>query len=105
MYEENNPDKIIEKQNKKAKELAIRIETLDNQENELLKELKVTAEQLSKFIEKEDNFSEKNWLELKKEREKLEQKLTTEIENIIDPKKTIQAIKERKVENHWLFVR
>lgn len=105
MFGENSPEKTIDKQNKKAKELAIRIETLDQQENELLKELKVTAQQLSAFITDSKNFSEKNWQELKQVREKLDRKLSTELENITDPLKTQKAFKERKVDNHWIFVR
>lgn len=105
MFGENSPEKTIDKQNKKAKELAIRIETLDQQENELLKELKVTPQQLSAFITDSNNFSEKNWQELKQVREKLDRKLSTELENITDPLKTQKAFKERKVDNHWIFVR
>jgi len=105
MFEHKDLDKILEDKNIKAKELTIRNENLDRETKALLEELKVSPEQLTTFIEDKENFTEENWKELQIEREKLEQKLQTEIKSIRNPLEVKKAYSERKVDQHWLFVK
>jgi len=89
----------------KAKELSIRNESLDKQVQDLLEEIQVTPEQLTVFVENEQNFTEKNWEELQKHRSELDEKLQRELANIRDPLKAKQKQAQLKVGPHWLFVR
>lgn len=105
MLETIGIDENIEKTQKKMKELEIRNSKLDRDSVDLLTQLKVSAEQLTQFIDDKENFSEKNWEQLRKKRNELEQKLDTELKNVRNPKKTLKTLKERNVDHHWLFVR
>ena len=99
-----NEDKS-QKNESKIQELAIQIENLDRETAKLLSELDVTPEQLTSFIQKEKNFTEKNWEELQAEKKKLNEKLLRDLRSICDPRKTKKAYKDRKVDNRWLFVK
>jgi len=105
MFEQKDLEKILEDKNKKIKELAIRNENLDRETKAFLNELKVTPDQLTTFIEDKDNFTEENWKELHKERNKLDEKLQTEIKSIRNPLDVKKAYSERKIDTHWLFVK
>lgn len=105
MFLSKDLEQVLDDKNKKIQELAIRNESLDRETNKFLEELKVTAEQLSAFIENKDNFSEKNWQELQKEKEKLDRKLEAEISSITNPKEVKKTYKSRNVDHRWLFVR
>lgn len=105
MFEHKDLEKILEDKNIKIKELSIRNENLDREAIAFLEELKVTPEQLTIFIEDEENFTGENWKELQKERDKLEQKLQTEIRSMRNPLEVKKAYSERKIDNHWLFVK
>lgn len=105
MFHFKDIEQILEDKNKKITELSIRNESLDREMENLYKELKVTPEQLSSFIQKEENFTEKNWKEMQKEKEKLDQKLQTEIKSIRNPKEAKKAYSQRKINPQWLFVK
>lgn len=86
-------------------ELEIRNTKLDRDAVDLLTELKVSAEQLSQYIDDKENFSKKNWEQLQKKKSEIEQKLDTELNSVRNPLKTKETLKERNVNQHWLFVR
>jgi hypothetical protein len=105
MFDQKDLEKSIEDEQRKINELIIRNENLDLETDTFLKNLKVTPEQLSLFMANKDNFTEENWERLQQEKEKREMKLETEIKNIRNPLKVKKTYSERKIENHWLFVR
>ena len=98
MFEEQNPEK-------KIKELEIRNQKLDRDTFDLLEELKVTPEQLSLFLKESDNFTNSDWEKLQNEREKIDQKLQTELKSFHNPLKSKKTLREQNINNHWLFVR
>lgn len=105
MFPSKDLEQILEDKNKKIQELSIRNESLDRETRKLLEELKVTPEQLTAFVSKKENFTENNWQELQKEKDKLDRKLETEISSIRNPNAVKKAYKSRKVDPRWLFVR
>ncbi len=98
MFEEQNPEK-------KIRELEIRNQKLDQDTLDLLKELQVTPEQLSQFLNNNDNFTQLDWEKMQQQREKLDQKLQTELTCLRNPLKSKKTQQERYINNHWLFVR
>lgn len=87
-------------------ELLIRIDTLDREVKVLLDELKVTPEQITQFVSEKDNFTQENWNELQTQRKMLDEKLTLQLSNIRNPKKTSKTLSEKKhIAPHWIFVR
>jgi uncharacterized UPF0160 family protein len=105
MFQFKDLEEILEDKNKMIKELSIRNENLDRETKKFLEDLKVTSEQLTAFIEKKDNFTEKNWEVLQKEKNKLDQKLQTDIKSVRNPLDVKKTYAERKIDQHWLFVR
>lgn len=98
MFEEQNPEK-------KIRELEIRNQKLDQDTLDLLKELQITPEQLTLFLNDNDNFTQLDWEKMQQQREKLEQKLQTELTSLRNPLKSKKTQQERCINNHWLFVR
>lgn len=105
MLEAQDIDEIIVKTQKKIDELQIRNGKLDSDSTDLLTELKVTSDQLSQFIVKKENFTEKNWEQLQERKKEIEEKLATDLSCVRDPQKSKKALQERNVGSHWLFVR
>lgn len=95
----------INKNELAIQELAIRIEALDRDIHELLKELNVSPDQLTIFLENKDNFSKENWNTVLEHRKALDEKLLRELQNISNPQKTKKTMKTMNVQQHWLFVR
>lgn len=95
----------IQKNALAIQELAIRIEALNRDVNELLNQLDVSADQLTAFIEDKDNFSKENWITLLEQRKALDERLVRELHNVSNPKKTKESFKQMNVQPHWLFVR
>jgi chromosome segregation ATPase len=102
---EQKLEQNIAKTNISIQQLMIHMEGLDREIQELLGELHVTPQQLSVFIENEQNFTQENWSELQQQRKILDEKLMTFLSNVKDLRKTTKAHKERHVQNHWLFVK
>lgn len=98
-------ERKIQKNALAIEELTIRIEALNRNADELLAELNVSHEQLTRFLGNKEHFTEENWKTLNEEQERLEAKLQLSIANIPDPIKTKKAFLERHVQPHWLFVR
>jgi len=95
----------IEKNERAIEELSIRIEALDRAAAALFEELQVTPEQITAFLGKQENFTESNWVDLQQMRQKQEEKLMRELLNISNPKKTKKTFNERRIPQHWLYVR
>ena len=85
--------------------LAIQIENLDQEIASFLQELQVTPEQLTAFVENEDNFTPSNWQDIVKSKKAFEDKLERELENIRNPKKVKKTLTELNVPRHWIAVR
>jgi|ERR1700733_5959096 hypothetical protein len=105
MFSDQNLDQQIQQRTSKIKALEIQIEQLDLQTDALLSELKVTPEQLTAFISKKEHFTEENWEELVKQKQTLDNKLSTELANIRNPKKTKRNYSSLHVSRHWLHVK
>jgi hypothetical protein len=95
----------IQKNELAIQELSIRMEALNRDIHELLKELNVSPEQLTTFLENKDNFSDDNWHTIIEQRKILDEKLLKELQNISNPQKTKKTFKTMNVQPHWLFVR
>lgn len=105
MSYDNEVEAHIQKNDLAIKELAIRIEALDRDVNDLLTQLSVSPDQLTTFIENQENFSDNNWKSLLEKRKALDEKLLKELLNVSNPKKRKEALKSLQVQPHWLFVR
>lgn len=98
-------EQTISKHDLLMQELMIRIDGLDREIKALLTELKVSPEKVAAFVENPENFTEQNWQELQVQRKLLDEKLSCEISNIRDPRKTQKNQNDRHVQRHWLFVK
>lgn len=105
MFSDDNHDQKIHLNEQKIRELSIRVESLDRETTSLLNELKVTPDQLTKFVDKRENFTEKNWDELNKHKKAADEKLERELRHVTNPKKVKETFKELNVGRNWLFVR
>jgi len=87
-------------------ELAIQMERMEKEYQELLQELGLTQEQLKKDIENPDNYSVPIWKILQEEKIRLNEKFSMELSNLPNPFKTLQRLAEQKeIKRHWIFVR
>lgn len=104
-----NKDEELEnkiQQNKsKIEQLEIELESRWREEQAFLKELKVSAEQLSTFVSNPNNFTEESWQELNKQQTQLDEKLHRELNNIRNPLRTKKTYASLHVQPHWLYVR
>lgn len=102
---ETHQENQINRSEKKIKALAVQLEHLDREVDELFRLMGVTQEQLTDFIEKEEHFTKDNWEELRKQRVKLEERLNRSLNNIRNPLKTKRAYSNLHIANHWLYVK
>lgn len=98
-------EQTIQKNELAIRELAIQIDSMSDQVNSFLAELNVSPEQLSAYLANQDNFTQENWNTLLQQKQELEEKLKRELENIKNPLKTKKTYSERKIQQHWLYVR
>ena len=98
-------EKRIQKNSLAIKELSIQIEALDRQAESLFADLEVSPDQVSKFVETKEHFTEKNWKTLREHQQTLEEKLTRDLANVTNPLKTKKHQKELNVAPFWLFVK
>lgn len=94
-----------ERNNKKLKEICLRIEKLDQDMEQLFKEQGINPIEVAEFLEKKENFSEKEWGEIQEARRTLDKELKVNLKNIRDPRKAKKAYNDRYVQPHWLYVR
>ncbi len=101
-----NIESKIQKTEKRLSEFSISLKRLDQEYQELLKELGLTHEQLKEHVENPSNFEVPIWEHLQNEKKMLDEKLNLELNSIVDPLKTQKSLAERgNVQQHWLFVR
>ncbi|MBS4169833.1 Uncharacterized protein NEOC95_000551 [Neochlamydia sp. AcF95] len=103
-----SPDILEEKLNineRKMRELAIRLEKLDEDTHAFLEELEISPEQLTTFISQKENFTDSNWQELQQQKKQMDDKLETELNNIRNPLQSKQIFSSLNVARHWLYVR
>lgn len=105
MFQSKDEKQVMEEKHLELMELMLKHETLNRDTEALFHELQVTPEQLTAFIENKSNFSDDNWNRLQEEKNKLEQRIQTEIANIRNQVKVKKAYEERQIANHWIFVR
>lgn len=86
-------------------ELILHMDGINKEIDALLKELKVSRQQLDIFLANPENFTPENWQELQKQRQLLEEKLKCEIDNVRDPRKVKKSQNDRNVQQHWLYVK
>lgn len=98
-------EKKIQKHELAFQELTIKIDSLNQQVEDLLSELNISPEQLTAFIENKENFSDENWQTIIQQRQEFEEKLKRELANIRNPLKNKKTYSERVVPQHWLYVR
>lgn len=105
-HEDQQIDKKMTQHEKKIKELSIQTETLEREFNQFLNEMKVTREQIRKFVGSKEYFTEENWEEIQKQQKELDQKLLVQLRNIQNPLKTKKTMAERKdITPQWLYVK
>lgn len=105
MFLNDQLEERIQHNEKKFQELGIQIEKLDEDINKFMGELPLTIEQLNTFLADESNFTEEEWQELQNLRQKLDEKLQRELDNIRNPVKIKKNYDDRNVQRHWLYVR
>lgn len=90
----------------KMQELSVGMEKLEEDYQELLKELGLTSEELQNYAENPDNYSPPIWEQLQNEKKMLDEKLNLALNNVRDPLKVKQALSEcGTIQNHWIHVR
>jgi hypothetical protein len=90
----------------KMQELSVGMEKLEEDYQELLKELGLTSEELQNYAENPDNYSPPIWEQLQNEKKMLDEMLNMSLNNIRDPLKAQEALSERAtIKNHWIYVR
>lgn len=104
-YEKSVEEKLYLTE-KKLKELKIYSDKIDSEFNEIIKKWGFTPNELKKYAENPENYSEEEWEEHKKESEHFFNLIKEELEKITDTRKTeshrssIGAIR-----SHWIPVR
>ncbi|MCB1112625.1 MAG: hypothetical protein H7A37_01850 [Chlamydiales bacterium] len=105
MFFESSPEFKIRQNEKKLRELRVRVDSLNKEVDGFLTSLGVSSEQLTAYVENRENFDDETWEKLQDERQKLDAKLTFELESVSDPTKTKKAYETLNVAPHWIFVR
>ncbi|MEI8125996.1 MAG: hypothetical protein WCG42_09590 [Parachlamydiaceae bacterium] len=105
MFSDDQRESHIEKNNILIEELSIKIDALDRDVENLLNELEVSPEQLTTFLNDQNNFTPNNWSELLNQRKTLNEKLLRSLANIANPKKAKKSHTDRNIPSHWIFVR
>lgn len=95
----------LHRQLKACSEAEIQNEHLNEEIHSYFEEYSIEPKQLSAFISQKEHFCEQNWEQLQQEKKKLEDRLERDLKNIANPFRLKKVYKQRKVENHWLFVR
>ncbi len=99
----------IKKNVKRLQELLKLNSELDVKEKHLFEDLNLTPKQLTKFLNDKETFcrsyDEESWEQLQTEKEKIDRKLVTDLQNIRNPQKTKKALESLNVPRHGIFVR
>lgn len=90
---------------KKIKEICLRIEKLDQDVEQYFKEQGINPVEVAQYMENKENFSDSEWKEIQEAQHLLEKELKLNLKNIRDPRKAKKAYNDRHVQPHWLYVR
>jgi hypothetical protein len=105
MFFKKDPEELLREQEKKLEQLEENNNKLNEDLRNLFQEFNVTPEQLYSFANNPENFTKENWEEMQKEKQKLDAKLQLDLDNIRNLKKTKQSYSDRRIGQHWIFVR
>jgi cytochrome oxidase Cu insertion factor (SCO1/SenC/PrrC family) len=90
----------------KMQQLAISMESLENEYQQLLEDLALTPEQLKDYAEDSSNFSPPIWEQLQNDKKKLDEKLDLALKSVRDPLKIKKTFSDQGlIQRHWIFVR
>lgn len=103
--EKEDLEQKIESNERKVLELEQQFAAIEAESAVFFETIDVTPEEVDNFVKNRDNFSDKEWEELKKQERQLQEILQREINNIRDPEKAKRHYKERDIRPGWLFVR
>ncbi|MBA3957358.1 MAG: hypothetical protein H0X51_03040 [Parachlamydiaceae bacterium] len=96
---------ILQNQNK-INQLQIHLDNQAREEDQFLKDLNISLEQLSTFIENSSNFTEENWQQLNQHKQLLNDKLKARLETIRNPKDVKRNYASLQgIDRHWIHVR
>lgn len=91
---------------KKLKELKIYSDHIDNEFNAIIKKWGFTSEELKKYAENTQNYSQEEWEEHKKESEEFFNLIKEELEKITDAQKTEKNRSSiGSIKSHWIPMR
>jgi hypothetical protein len=96
---------LFNPQENKEKDLIAENARLDRAIDEFFSEHKIDVEKISRFVSNPSYFSEKDWLRLQEEREKLAERLEKNLAAVKDPLALKKKYQERHSAQNWLFVR
>lgn len=103
---EQKLDEKIQRMDKRLKELAQLSQKIERDYQEMMKDLGLTPEELSKYFENRENFTQETWEQMEAEKKILDERLNLELDSLADPGKTKRSLSEKgRIMQHWLFVR
>lgn len=105
MFFQDKLEEKIKNNKKKALEIDIRLEKLDHDITKFLEELPLSIEQLNIFLANHENFTQEEWEALQHIKQRLDERLQRELDNIRNPNKTKKSLEGLRVQRHWLHVR
>lgn len=85
--------------------LAIEIEALNRQTEELFEELNITPAQLNAYLQNKDASSDEAWTILMEQRKELDDQIEKALSNVRNPVKAKQSLTSLNVPSYWLHVR
>lgn len=105
MLEENIEQKF-QTNEKKIAVMKMRIDRFEKAFAEFYEDANVTPEELTDYLNTPTNFDPEIWAHIQEFKMQLDNKLSSELDNIRNPFKTSQTYAQRgEVQRHWLFVR
>lgn len=103
---EQELEQTIQMTHLKLKKITLNMEQLEQEFQDVLKELDLTPEAAKATLADSSNYSLPIWEELQRHTKQLDEKLQLDLKNIKNPLKNKKTFAERSlVQPHWLFVR
>jgi len=91
------------KQNqRKLKEITLRMEALNQEIDAFFKEVGVSVEEFAKYASNSDNFTPQAWSEMEKRRKFLDERLQKELDSIQDPSRTKKSFDDHSASRNWI---
>ena len=102
---ETQEEQLINKHERKLKELTSKFDRLEGHFDQLFTEYHISKDELSAFLEDPAHFDHQTWSELQNVKNNLDQKLTQELNGIKNPSNTRNKYRDLKYSQQWIFVR